>query len=109
MVLCVFLTTRIIDKHFMKVNFILLILLISFINVNSQELNLGGYVGTAIIKGTGYNNSRYLLSGTVEYHPYQSIISINTDPNLILGNEEVIFTAPFYIILVVYRISSVCP
>lgn len=80
----------------MKVTFILLILLISFFNVKSQELNLGGYAGSALIKGTKYNKPRYLIGGTVEYQPYQSIISFNTDPYLILGNGEFIFTTPFY-------------
>jgi hypothetical protein len=79
--------------------FLVFLILLNFEGI-SQELNLGGYAGVATIGGDNYPGQSFLFAAVAEYRPFESFVSFNVDPGLVLTNEKTIFSAPVYAKLV---------
>jgi len=91
----------------MKIILLMLVTLISSYSYSfSQELIIGGTIGT----GPKSNDFRIVtFGGTVEYRPVKSIISLNTDPILLFDSKDLMLTVPLYLKLIIGNKIRFCP
>lgn len=97
-------------RHKLKESIMRAILITSFILFSlfsfSQELNFGGIIGT----GPKINKLNILtFGGTIEYRPNKALISLNSDPILLVYNKEIMLTVPLYLKLIIGNKIRFCP
>ena len=72
----------------------------------SQELNIGGFVGTEIIE----TNFRIVNVGaTVEYRLVNALVSFNSDLLLSIYDNEMFLTVPLYLKFIIGNKIRFCP
>ena len=69
-------------------------LLLLSIYTYSQELNVGGIIG---VEPKIVDSRIVSFGGAIEYRPVKSIVSLNTDPVLLLCCKNAIFSFPLYL------------
>jgi len=90
----------------MRTFLIIISFLVSSNILFSQELNIGGIIGTA---SRIYDFKTIAIGGTVEYRPAKSILSLNSDPTLWFNKEGQILTVPVYLKFIIGNKLRFCP
>jgi hypothetical protein len=85
----------------MKVLFI--IILLFPIYLYSQELNIGGNIGTNL------EHQAVILGGNVEFRPVKSFFSLNFDPSVLLYTKRFCAIFPLYFKLIIGEKIRFCP
>ncbi len=72
----------------------------------SQELNIGGQIGTY---ASDINYGVVTFGGNIEYRPKNSFVSINNELSFYYYKNELVLTVPLYLKIIIGNKFRVCP